>query len=58
MKNALKGEPILPFPPAANIGGTDPVPMQNAVPTLDPSLAQSPTPIARPAPAKSPAKKK
>jgi membrane peptidoglycan carboxypeptidase len=58
MKNALKGQPVLPFPPAANIGGIDPVPMQNAVPTLDPALAQSPTPIPHPAPAKTPAKKK
>ena len=45
-KNALKGEPIIQFPPAAHVGGTDPVSEVDAVPTLDPSLAQTPTPVA------------
>ena len=43
-KQALAGEPIADFPAPANIGGTDPTPMQNAVPTLSPSLAVTPTP--------------
>ena len=47
-KEALSGEPIVDFPAPANIGGVDPTPMQNAVPTLDPALAASasPKPIA------------
>ena len=47
-KEALAGEPIVDFPAPANIGGVDPTPMQNAVPTLDPALAASasPKPIA------------
>jgi membrane peptidoglycan carboxypeptidase len=44
MKNALKKVPIINFPPPANIGGTDPVPFETAVPTLDPALAKSATP--------------
>ncbi len=44
MKGALKGQPIVPFPAPANIGGTDPVPYATAVPTLDPALAVTPTP--------------
>lgn len=54
MKEALAGEPIADFPAPANIGGTDPTPMQNAVPTLSPALAASasPKPVA-PAPSKS-----
>ncbi len=49
MKATLKGEPVIPFPTPANIGGTDPVPYQSAVPTLDPALAitASPTPTAK-----------
>lgn len=38
-KEALSGVPIVDFPAPANIGGTDPTPMQSAVPTLDPALA-------------------
>jgi membrane carboxypeptidase/penicillin-binding protein len=54
MKEALAGEPIADFPAPANIGGTDPTPMQNVVPTLSPALAASasPKPVA-PAPSKS-----
>ena len=55
MKEALAHTPIMDFPPPANIGGTDPVPMQSAVPTMDPALAKV-TPTPRPAP--SPKKKK
>ena len=47
-REALVKEPIADFPPPANIGGVDPVPMQTAVPTLDPSLAVTPTPVATP----------
>ncbi len=62
-KEALAGEPIVDFPAPANIGGVDPTPMQNAVPTLDPALAASasPKPIAPTHTAKAtkkPAKKK
>jgi membrane peptidoglycan carboxypeptidase len=39
MKSALKDLPKEAFPTPANIGGTDPVNMVDAVPTLDPSLA-------------------
>ena len=46
MTGALKGLPKLGFPPAAHIGGTTPVDMSTAVPTLDPALAEKPTPIA------------
>ncbi len=56
MKNALKGVPIVDFPAAANIGGTDPVPFETAVPTLDPALAITPTPT--PAAKKAVVKKK
>jgi len=53
---ALKGLPVLDFPPPANIGGTTPVDMSTAVPTLDPALAVAPTsPALKPAKA---AKKK
>ena len=56
-KNALENQPIMDFPAPANIGGSDPVPMQSAVPTLDPALAATASP--KPAtPAKKPAKKK
>ena len=44
MKGALKGLPIIPFPAPANIGGTEATPYASAVPTLDPSLAITPTP--------------
>jgi len=56
MRQALAHTPIIDFPPPANIGGVDPVPMQSAVPTLDPALAKKLTPTPRPAPA--PKKKK
>ncbi len=56
MKEALVHVPIMDFPPASNIGGVDPVPMQSAVPTMDPALAISPKPTPKPAPA--PKKKK
>ncbi len=39
MKAALKDLPKENFPTPANIGGSDPVNMVDAVPTLDPSLA-------------------
>jgi len=49
-KAALAGQPVVQFPPASNIGGTDAQSMVGAVPTLDPSLAitASPTPIRTP----------
>ena len=53
MQNALKKTPIINFPPPANIGGTDPVPFETAVPTLDPALAKS----AKPYPVKPTVKK-
>jgi hypothetical protein len=43
-KEALAHQPIADFPPPSNIGGVDPVPMQSAVPTMDPSLAVTPKP--------------
>ena len=43
---ALKGLPVLSFPPPANIGGTTPTDMSTAVPTLDPALAATATPVA------------
>jgi membrane peptidoglycan carboxypeptidase len=46
MKAALAKLPIVDFPAPANIGGTDPVDMTQAVPTLDPGLAEKPTPVA------------
>jgi membrane peptidoglycan carboxypeptidase len=46
MKAALAKQPIVDFPAPANIGGTDPVDMTQAVPTLDPGLAEKPTPVA------------
>ena len=52
MREALAHQPIIAFPPPANIGGSDPVPMQSAVPTLDPALANTPTPTPGPAPKK------
>ena len=55
-RQALAHVPVVDFPPPANIGGVDPVPMQSAVPTLDPSLARTPSPNPKPAP--SPKKKK
>ncbi len=48
MKGALKGLPIVDFPAASHIGGTDPVDMTQAVPTLDPGLAEKPTSVAKP----------
>ena len=52
MRQALAHVPIIDFPPAANIGGTDPTPMQSAVPTMDPHLAKTPRPTPAPAPKK------
>ena len=46
MKAALAKLPVVYFPAPANIGGTDPVDMTQAVPTLDPGLAEKPTPVA------------
>jgi membrane peptidoglycan carboxypeptidase len=46
MKATLANQPVVDFPAPANIGGTDPVDMTQAVPTLDPSLAEKPTPVA------------
>ena len=57
MTGALKGLPKLAFPPASNIGGSDPVDMSEAVPTLDPALAEKPTPIAKQSAAKTTKKK-
>jgi len=45
-KQVLAYQPITDFPPPADVGGVDPVPMQSAVPTMDPSLAIKPTPLA------------
>jgi membrane peptidoglycan carboxypeptidase len=53
MKNALKDVPVENFAPPANVNGTDPVDMTNAIPTLDPALA---IPTATPTP--TPSKKK
>jgi membrane peptidoglycan carboxypeptidase len=49
-KAALVGQPVVNFPPAANIGGTAAQSMVGAVPTLDPALAitASPTPTRAP----------
>lgn len=58
MRRALAHTPIIDFPPAANIGGVDPVPMQSAVPTMDPALAKKATPTPRPAPSPRNSKKK
>ena len=62
MKTTLAKQPIVDFPAPANIGGTDPVDMTQAVPTLDPALAEKPTPVAtafKPTPSpKTKAKKK
>jgi membrane peptidoglycan carboxypeptidase len=44
MKTVMKNLPIINFPPAANIGGTDAIPFDQVVPTLDPALANIPTP--------------
>jgi membrane peptidoglycan carboxypeptidase len=60
MKTALAKLPVVDFPAPANIGGLDPVDMTQAVPTLDPALAEKPTPVAtafKPTP-KTKAKKK
>ena len=54
MRTALAHTPVMDFPPAADIGGTDPTPMQREVPTLNPNLALTP----KPTPAPSPKKKK
>ena len=53
-KAALAGQPVVQFPPAANIGGTAAQSMIGAVPTLDPSLAIT----ASPAPTRAPVKVK
>jgi len=50
MKEALAHTPIMDFPAPANIGGTEPVPMQSAVPTLDPTTTSSPQPSPAPSP--------
>ena len=47
MKAALAKLPIVDFPAPSNIGGTEPVDMTQAVPTLDPALAEKPTPVAK-----------
>jgi len=45
VKAYLDKAPIQEFPPPANIGGTDPINMVNAVPEMDPALIPpSPTP--------------
>jgi hypothetical protein len=45
VKGYLGKAPIQDFPPATNIGGTEPVNMINAVPEMDPALIPpSPTP--------------
>ena len=36
MKAALKGQPVLEFPAPANIGGTEPTPIPNPIPTIAP----------------------
>ncbi len=43
-RTVLSGQPIVPFPEPANIGGTTPVSYATAIPTLDPALAVTPTP--------------
>jgi len=62
MKTTLAKQPIVDFPAPANIGGNEPVDMTQAVPTLDPALAEKPTPVAtafKPTPSpKTKAKKK
>ena len=58
MRQALAHTPIVDFPPPANIGGVDPVPMQSAVPTLNPALAKRLTPTPKPAPAPTGTKKR
>lgn len=58
MRRALAHTPIMSFPNPANIGGVTPVPMQSAVPTLDPALANKVTPTPTPAPAPRITKKK
>jgi membrane peptidoglycan carboxypeptidase len=44
VKGYLGKAPIQDFPPAANIGGTDPINMVNAVPEMDPALIPTPSP--------------
>jgi hypothetical protein len=46
MKATLAKLPVVDFPAPSNIGGTAPVDMTQAVPTLDPALAEKPTPAA------------
>ena len=61
MKAALAKQPIVDFPAPSDIGGTVPVDMTQAVPTLDPALAEKPTPVAsafRPTPKPKSTKKK
>ena len=45
---ALKGLPVLSFPPPANIGGTTPVDMTTAVPTVGQIATTTPSPQATP----------
>ena len=49
-RTALKGEPVEQFPEPAHIGGTDPVSYIDAIPTLDPALAESAKPSKKPVP--------
>ncbi len=61
MKAALAKQPIVDFPAPSDIGGTTPVDMTQAVPTLDPALAEKPTPVAsafKPSPKPKSTKKK
>ena len=58
MRQALAHTPVMDFPPPADIGGVDPVPMQSAVPTLNPALAKRLTPTPKPAPAPTGTKKR
>jgi membrane peptidoglycan carboxypeptidase len=39
MKAALKGQPVLEFLPPTNIGGVDPTPIPNPIPTISPADA-------------------
>ena len=61
MKATLAKEPIVDFPAPSHIGGVEPVDMTQAVPTLDPKLAEKPTPVAtafKPTPSPKSSKKK
>ena len=51
MRGALKGQPVLQFPPPANISGTQPTPVAlfvNGVPTSAPIPGATPTPTPTP----------